>query len=203
MSDRCDICRGSKTINLPVHRELEAVGHDPVAALLGKQLDVSHRSFPCPQCAGIADTASVVLVHAQDHPYRAELYDQTDFKLHLMVRHGHMLVKTLISGGYITTREIERRNNSHRGEEVLVRSSLGVVAPAVVASIEQRAVDAGAVIAMEAAQAAVDQIVNWGSYFGTGTIPKVQAEHLIRGAVSAMINKHRDRVRADGKPVRT
>ncbi len=168
----CDVCRGARVIRLPFYRSVVAF------EVTAPKLEESHREYACPECSGIAkeDRIAVLDTHSEVSTH----IDDPGFQEHARRQAAHMLVEHLLKGGFIDF--TQGRSDPQKMTRSLV-ATLGVVAKGPVASIEQRATERGMALANAVADEAINQIDNWGSYYGRPVIGKSEATDFIREAM--------------------
>lgn len=183
----CEICQGRGTIELPIRRRLSAVPYRPDAVMA---IEASSKSFPCPECApsAPADRLAIVRYHAVVNMQIRDPAFLDDVKASA----AHSLVEGLLRGGYVT---FKRGPECADGFTYEMVASIGVVAPAHVATFEQRVAEHQEALAREVMAEAVAQIQNWGSHYGHRTISKEQAYDSVASALKAVLAK-RAKVRA-------
>lgn len=194
MTDKCMICDGRQYIRLPVmYQPLAPAG--PISAI------EPSRTYPCPECGPTADETRVMVLSCQtmERDFSKKHPGQMD---HLLKNHGYALVDRLIRDGAMRTKVVERETSDypHWPDNVMVRSYVGVVAPAVVASMEKRIVEGAALIVDAVVTEARKRLGNFGSYYRVDSISKDAASRMIGEAASEVLD--RERMKIDGEPVR-
>jgi hypothetical protein len=179
--DRCQVCRGRRTIRLGLHRPVTLAG----AAALPSELVVSSREYPCPECAPLAtlDQVRVLECHFQvDTRYEEE----QGYREH-MVSHGiHMLAREMEKAGLVRMQtapvpDSDSVYDLSRG----YRLSVGIVSPKVARDLDVRREEAEERFARLVLAIAMRQIDNWGSYYRRGDISKRDAIRLVSEALDA------------------
>jgi uncharacterized protein with PIN domain len=173
----CPICRGSRTIRLPLYREM-AVSFDPNITMQTTMEETS-RQYPCPECAPKASEDNVAMVK-----YGAELavHDEgPEYERYARKSLAHSLVDAILRNGYIAFTKGER-DTWQRTQ--MMRATLGVVSAATVASMEQRIAARQMNVAAQLVDAAAHEIRIWAMHFtgDEGNISKGQAVDAIARA---------------------
>jgi len=196
----CDICRGTQIISLPRYSKVMSTAQDEIT----EPVNARSREFPCPNCSPVADEARVTVFYAETDVPAAVLAQRPEIRESVRDTHARMLSASMSRAGFVDLKHIEtRERRDYRGGAAVMRSRVGVVAPAVVASIEQRAVEAAGPIVIEVVRHAVMSIGIWGSHYNATSIRKEDAERFIREAAKHVLDKHRERIKPDGEQVRT
>lgn len=193
----CEICRGRGIVQLPRHKRM-AVAELPAEFTL-ELMDQMIATFACPQCAGSVDEDRVAVFYSHtDVP--ADIKDNPEHWHALVTKHAHSLVDLINKRQFIETKEMDTlRAPDYPGRNKIgLRSRIGVVSTARVASIEQRALAAAEKIVEEAVTAAIKEMWNWGSHYTNHTISKDAAERMVREGAKRVIDEHRERVRPNG-----
>lgn len=188
MRELCDICQGREVINLPVYGLVQP------GDMVLKVSDEAHRSFPCPQCAQTVDEARVAIFQCETEA-PPERSSDPDFMRAISYSHGTRIAHEFVRAGFVAMRVVEQHDREWPGVRDRIRSRLGVVSAARVASIEQRAVEAGAAIATEVVRVAEQKISHFGSFYQLSSITKAEAYALISEALAAVLKKHREQVK--------
>lgn len=178
MSERgeCDICRGARTIRLPIHRPVEV--SYKAAEISATDVVSMYREFPCPNCTPTVDDNHILQMNA-------ELQAQVEYDLDpkyedYIQRHAcAMLAEQLHRSGLVTFRKSEPDQFGVRQ----VRASFGVVTTAVVQSLEQRIAERQMDVAGDVAEKAIAAINNWGSFYRHESLQKDDASRFIMEAL--------------------
>ena len=168
-ADRCDICQGRGSVNLPVS--------SPVQLVDDFTPQVSSRKFACPQCGPSVPVKRLQVVSS--HSVADTRIDDPEYMRAVLSRAAHDMVAELLSAGMIGFRRGPDQAPYHR---YTVVASLGVVAPADVGSIEARIAARSTAIVNEAAGVA------YRSLAGSGYAPHVRAEVIV--AIKQTLAKH-------------
>lgn len=174
----CEICRGSRTIRLPIYRPL-AVSDDVRSAR-----DMV-REYPCPECCGMVpeNRISVVAKHSMlGMEYARHLQIRTAIHAQMAAKIGRFLLENNL------IRFDEGKEDVSSGT-VLFKGTVGVVSPKHVASIEERASESQEQFAREVLSDAMTRIDNWGSAYGQDWIYKTQVGDSLREALLAAIDR--------------
>lgn len=195
MKQPCDICRGSRTIRLPIYRPVPVV----FAASAAVKIEETSRVFACPECGDNVDQERVAVLDT--HVMVDSHIDDPGFQDHARRAAAHRLVDHLLSGDYIT---FERGRTDDRNMSYPVVATLGVVSKGKIATLEARIAERQDQLATVAAEEAIRQIDNWGSqsrYTGPD-ISKRRAAEFIREAVKRVSATWSKAARVDGQHTR-
>lgn len=193
MPDICDICGGRRIIVLPVMPRLSLSVQD--ASFEPYATTITKREFPCPQCAPTTheDRIDVATVGSEQTVRGPGLMHDRVFRDAMEREVAHGIAHFLLDHGYINFQWREPVSISDAEcfppPELSVRGTVGVVAPAVVASMEQRIAERQEEFAAEVVEEAIRQIDHWGSYYGHTGLSKAQAADSVRTAVKGVRNR--------------
>lgn len=181
MTEKCVVCQGSKRIRLPLYLQLSAVGFMDADTI--PECHESSREYACPECSKeeVVPYRRVGAVKARQ--MMDDLRMTPEHKSHwreATVRTLSLsLVDHLLKAGYIKAEDIPADAYHPGAVEVTLRA----VAPADVASFDQRVVERQMEVAAEVAEEAKRLIDNWGSYYQHRGISKDNAHREIDAAV--------------------
>lgn len=173
MKPDCEICRGGRIVRLPVYRLMTSGPLDEVGPM-----DETSRVYPCPECGDAVKQDRVAVLDA--HTMVDSRIDDPAFHNYTRRAAAHRLVDHLLEGDYIA---FERGKPDARRLQYPIVATLGVVSKGQVATIEARATERGMQLAQAAADQAIREIDNWGSYYGHPDILKRDAARFIHAAV--------------------
>lgn len=182
----CDICGGSGSIRLPVRAKMSARYSDYNSSIEPTQ---SSRTYACPECGPSIDQERIALLYTKQDVSAHPSYMNDDRYHEAMLRDAaHCFVDMLLRDGYIK----QERGSVDTDKMVYeIRSTLGVVSPSVVASMEARIAERQGEVAVEVANEAMRLINHWGSHYGTTTLSKVEACRFVQEAVRSIANPNR------------
>lgn len=182
---RCEVCRGARYVRLPLYREASASIGPVEMGLVA--MESMYREYPCPECCGWVKEDRVAVLDA--HSVVDERYDRLEVRDAAKRNAAHLLVDHLLRSGLISFETVKRESPRGHGLEIVAMATLGVVAPGVVASIEERATERGKQLTEAVAVQAIKEISNWGSYYRTEGISKSRAADFIREALRLVSEK--------------
>lgn len=197
MADPCDICGGRRIIVLPVMPRLSLSVQD--ASFEPYATTITKREFPCPQCAPTTheDRIDVATVESEQTIRGPGLMHGRGFRDAMKRDVAHGIAHFLLDHGYINFQWREPVSISDAEcfppPELSVRGTVGVVAPAVVASMEQRIAERQVEVAAEVVAEAAHLIGNWGSYYGHTSLSKSDAYREIDQALKNVLEKRAPR----------
>lgn len=180
----CDICRDSGVVRLPTYRPVAPETSPDIP-----NIDESSRTYPCPQCAPNISSDRLKIITASGivrYPDEGEqAKDYAREAIANIIAH-HLLREDMI--------RFETKNTSASfpfGPGYSIIGTVGVVAPATVATFEQRVAESGKRLAAEVAQEAIAQIDNWesASRYHDHRIYKSDASRFIMEALRTVTNK--------------
>lgn len=182
----CDICCGSKNVRLPVVRRLTMVDDSYLKAPAAVE---TWREFPCPQCGSRVDETRIAFVTdvfpvVSDGPEHEAAYQD-----HIRRTAALGLADRILRAGFISFEKCkfdDTRMSYH------MRATVGVVAPDVVASMEERITSRQMEVAKDMAEDIKLGVGAWGSYYGN--------QNVTKGVVYDVVNEAF--VRASTKKVR-
>lgn len=174
----CDICRGRGTVTLPVYGKVMA--YSPAET---PTLEESSRDYPCPECGDSAPMEKLAIIQRQSGA--AERPDDPEYSRYLRKIAAVAFVDELLKRDLI---RIER-GPADDMMRFSIRSTLGVVAPAHVATLERRVAEHQEIVAREVAAKAAAEIDNWGSYYDYQVIRKERAVTFVQEALAAVLKK--------------
>ena len=142
----------------------------------------SAREFPCPQCSENVPTERIAVVE-QVSLFDTRINDPA-FLDHVRSCAAHSLIKPLLEAGFITM-ETGKDDPHNMTRQIIAK--LGVVSPKIVATLEERALEAGRKLAAAVVQDAATKIRNWGSEYddGFGSLGKDTSIRLLQEALRA------------------
>lgn len=170
----CIVCRGQKIIRLPLFHPLEVSAVDVPA------IDTvpSHRDYPCPECKELSAPYSRLWVASSHSEVPAYLRDRVGIVESFRNGLAAALGGELHRKGMISFRESAP---DHRGI-IIVQATVGVVAPDHVADLETRVASRQFEVAEALIGETAAQIANWGSSYGSKSVPKDAARSWLREA---------------------
>lgn len=129
---------------------------------------------------------------AHEETFVASYIDDPSFLDHVKEGLACAIGAQLLKSGYIKFR---RSLNDLRELRFEMVATVGVVHPSKLDTLEQRIAERQSEVAQEVACEAVNQIDNWGSYYGHAEVLKHDARRLIGEALKSVLNR-----RAVGQP---
>lgn len=179
---RCDICSGQRKVRLPVYHPLSPACEASLSPT--SETRKNYREFPCPQCSDYAPLDRVMAVST--HCDIMSGIDGEDFIRPAHESLAHNLVDVLLNRGFI---QFERGPENRKNATFPMYATLGVVAPKIVETIEERISERQGVLAKEVAVAAAELISIWGSHYhgDEGSIYKSQAIKSVNDALSFVL----------------
>lgn len=175
----CEICCGSGSICLPIHRSATWVSSvEPIGPM-----DASYREYPCPECSGTVSEQRVAVIESR---IDAESYNDPRYLEACTKRAALMLAADLLKRGFI---KIESGEVDEGRRTFAMRATLGVVSPAVVASLKERTAQHQDAIAREVIRVSMERINNWGSYYGDMHVRKANVGDEIRAALKEVLGR--------------
>lgn len=184
MRERCDICRGIKSIRLPVHHNASALYKEHSAAVA--PVSNSYRDYPCPECSPKVSEENVS-VYSTQHDIDSRI-PPAERAHYVMRQAAHMMADKLQESGHMKT-VVGPLDTSRMTYPV--RTTLGVVSQSFVASMEDRIIERQAEVAEQVVSAAIAKVNHWGSTYGHQGIYKVQAIDSIREALKEVLGARR------------
>lgn len=182
---RCGICRGARTIRLPVWREPSCASL--VGVLTGSEdLAASSRTYPCPECRPEVpfDQTAMESTNIEVHP---EYIGNPEALRHIQEACTHRLVDRIISRGWIT---FTQRPSGDPFIPTVLTAKICVVSPVSTATLEQRITARQHEVAAEVVRNAKASIDLWGRDVGAEGLSKQMArvflDEALRGATPAM-----------------
>lgn len=177
----CDICDGRKMVSLRVIRPLQPftmrAETDPLVPI------VSSRDFPCPQCSDQVATERLGILQ-----HHAELWrDDTRYVEAAMTDAAKYLGREMLKHGFIQFEFLPPAKEDVFGGRL--RATVGVVAPTVVASMEERIAERQTEIARHVVSEAARRIYNCGADYGWTSIRKERAEEILHEAIKTVLAK--------------
>lgn len=179
MTERCPICQDSKRIRLPLYHQLSVTASDLDVVTLREDC----REYACPECAkeevvpyrrvGAVSARRMMDDLRMTPEHKASWREATVRSLSLG------LVDHLLKNGYIKVEDTPA-DTYHPGA---VQVTLRAVAPADVATFDQRVAERQMEVASEVAEEAKRLIDNWGSYYQHRGISKDNAHREIDAAI--------------------
>lgn len=183
MAKRCPVCSGARTIRLPLMSDL--AGSFDAALTMPADTIASSRTYPCPECAPATniDRIKVIAVagvghvpfRMADHPRDLSVYTQ-----HVRQAAARQAHEEIMRAGLF--RFSEGTPDRLTGE-MAYSATIGVVAPAVVATLQQRMDEHALSVARQLAQIAIGKIMNWGAAYGDTTVLKDRAADSVMETV--------------------
>lgn len=180
----CEICRGSGQIIVPIYPKISM--HSANFADSKMSIQPSSKSYPCPECAPTApmDRIAIVDFHGMiDTGYEKE----PGFMDHARDSVAHRALAAVMKRGFIQFRT-EPPDKFNLTTKLI--GTMAMVAPAHVATMQQRIREHQGQIAAEVVKEAFAQIDNWGSYFGHSDISKKDANQMIADALIIVLARH-------------
>lgn len=181
LTNLCDICQGSRTIRLRVHRPLvvipfpEAISTEPVEG---------SREFPCPQCCETVKVGKVGAI--QEDSFVTTRISDPSFTEHVRERLAVQIGLQLLKSGYL---QFRRGPDDAREMRYQMVATVGAVHPSKLDTLERRIAERQDEVAKEVANEAADQIDNFGSYYGHSGIAKSVARQLIGEALQSVLKR--------------
>ena len=182
----CEICRGARYVRLPRYKqasiryEASIPTYDPVE---GSYLEIG-----CPECGKGEETDTVhVSTVGAECAFDSRYDDPVEIRAHVRANVADKIAHELFRAGFISFTEEKGRDRYF--ETIIVRGTLGVVAPDVVKTIEQRATDKMKDLLGEVASSAAAAINVWGSHYGRQEISKEMAVRFMREAFTKHLEK--------------
>lgn len=165
----CEVCRGRKTIRLPLYRPASVVPFDATPRAIAS--DDTYRDYPCPECAPTvqADKVQVIecYVEADTRYEGAEGY-----RRHIVGNAARQIAEEIERAGLMRIQSVPLRG---RDDINTYRMTVGVVPPKVVAEKDKQQLAASIAFAQEVINLAAKEINNWGSYYEQTYIDKARA----------------------------
>jgi hypothetical protein len=188
----CPVCCGSRKVRLPWMKPMAPARYRAESVAL-MAVEKIYQDYPCPECApstnedrvAILEFGATVAVPPDNDPRREEAI-RREAAFHIVDR--------LLKDGFISFRE------DRTGEDYTltyeVRGRLGVVSPAIVASMEERIAERQADVARQVAVQAAEEIRVWGSYYtgDEGPIHKGKAVEAVQKALDKVLAARRTHV---------
>lgn len=183
MAAECDICRGSRRIRLPRYRLMDVM-MAAEAFELPPTLEEASREFPCPQCGDVTDMVPYERVSAERTVAQGRaLYASQPGYMDAMQRHlAEDLAFYMLRHNLIT---FKRGVDDPAHFEFPLTATVGVVAPQIVMSMEERINARQFEVAAEMLRLTEESIANWGSHYHGregGWVDKSQALTWLREA---------------------
>ena len=161
MRESCPICRGSKTIRLPVYREMSVSFAD--YSIDASAVSESYRTYPCPECADRLDDSKVMILQGRASG-RTEYFTDAGFVRHIQKNIAYGLAQEFLENGLIAFSEPKALHDSDPWfGDTEVTGTLGAVSMATVATMEQRIAERQFEMAEKLASAAAEKIRHWDS----------------------------------------
>ncbi len=194
----CEICGGARVVHFHRRQPLKAVARGDSAPTDADQVQVA--TYPCPECAASVSFDRVQISTAST----SQIIDRrmaADEQFMDAVRRdaAFALVDHLMRDGFITF--AVRRSPGDPDEfteRVAHTAKVGVLAPKVVATLEERVAERQSEVATEVVDEAISDIRNWGSDFGWTSIDKEQAYRSIKDALAAVLLRREPKQKGDG-----
>lgn len=173
----CAVCGDSRKVRLPVRM---TVTQNPVD--LSVSIDDGFKEYPCPECAPYVpiDRVRVLDVHAS---VREQYLPEAE--AHVQRSAAHQLVDHVLRGGFITFERGPRARDPWL--DVPMVATMAVVAPGVVATMEQRIAERQDQVAEAVAEEAKRRISIWGRDVGYTHIEKGRAYDSINEALAEVL----------------
>lgn len=181
-NSRCEICRGSGLVRLPIYRTASVTAFDNSAQII----EESARNYPCPECADLVPQERLALV--QYHSLVDARCTDQEYIEAANNDAAHMLVGALLKGGFI---RFEHGKKDARRLTFPVQATIGVVSTKHVATMEERIAERQDTFACEVIAEAALRINEWGSSAGTGAIYKTQAIDELSLALRRLLSKRK------------
>lgn len=186
MTPRCEVCRGSRQIRLPLYKPVAVrfAEFQPTASI-----DDSGKTYSCPECGDVVPQARLYI--AQEFSTLDSRIDDAGYARAAQKQAAHAMIAHLIDNGYIA---FEWERADERMFTRRCKATLGVVSTNVVAHLEERMSERQEEVAQDLATEAMRQIRVWGSHYSgdEGNISKAQAVASVRSALDAIIRKRRE-----------
>jgi hypothetical protein len=184
-SENCPVCRGRKTITLPLHSPVTVV----LDAIPPEISAASSRDYPCPECSEQVAIERVGIV--KQRGILRQQIKVPDYRKHVEEVLARKLGEELAKRGYITFSEVPRPLTDDGIDDIALCAVIGVLAPTGTISLEERAAEKQDEFAAEAAKLAEKAICNWGSDYGETHILKDRAIAEIHGAIKMVKARRR------------
>ncbi len=168
----CIVCRGAKTVRLPVY-VMAVADFDPYSAPVA--CEPGHREYPCPECSAGVPYERLGLVKGSRDAGAGDGRYLAAVRLSL----ARELATVMVERGMI---RFEQDKPDWRGI-FQTRAVVGVVAPSVVATFEERVAERQFEVAQAVVEATEAEISNWGSFYGIQTVNKSEAVGWMRQAL--------------------
>lgn len=186
----CPVCGGTQKITMKVRLPVDV--HSS-AVPLGAQ--AGRKTYPCPECSGVVHEGSVVVRHAYSD------VDERTFVLTPEVvvaravtgQNVDLIVKSLLRDGLLDTTEVE-------GAPLHMRrfvTTLGVVHPSAVKTIEGRLANRQDAVARDAIDEVSRRISRWARGTGHSNVPGEVVQEIIEEALASVLDQWRDARRID------
>lgn len=181
-NSRCEICRGSGLVRLPIYRTAAVTAFDNSAQII----EESARNYPCPECADLVPQERLALVQ-----YHSLVDARCTDKEYIDAANedaAHRLVGALLKGGFI---RFEHGKKDARGLTFPIQATVGVVSTKHVATMEERIAERQDEFAREVINEAGRGIESWGTSAGEGAIYKSQAIDELNLALRRLLSKRK------------
>lgn len=178
-SNRCDICRGARTIKLPVYRSTTVAFTEAMGC--PHRIDASSREFPCPECGESAPLERISAL-TEVSEFASDIKDPT-YMQHVQRSMARALSEQLIEAGLIAFKVGPADKYTLRTS---IKATIGAVSPRVVASLEQRIAERQMDVARKVALRAGAIINSWGAAYGDEGLPKTVATRALSEAMEAI-----------------
>lgn len=180
----CEICRGMKTVRLPIYRR--------ITAWTGQETETSpergYREFPCPACGESVAVDQLYIVR-QDCLIDAARRGEEAFTRMAMQETADQLARSLMESGYIVY-TISPENPFHMSRKVM--ATVAVAAPEKTRSLATQIEAASEGLAREVADEAKSRVCVWGSHYHGregGVIDKSIALQFIDEALKEVLKR--------------
>lgn len=181
--NRCEVCRGSKVVRLPLHKEVEVIDFK-LDGVPFPTIEPGYKEFPCPECAGkVGDSKILILRSFTEVDTRIAENDKEYMRY---VRQS--LLSELIYSLENRSDIVRYMKHDNRKTYLTTRFSatLGVVSVNDVQTIEQRVKEKAIEIASMMGSNVIRNIRIWGSTYGRTSIEKDVVCRFVNEAVNEM-----------------
>ena len=187
----CLVCRGSRTIRLPLHQPLRL---SPMPSeITATDIVESSRTYPCPECSKSDVPSGVMLMGVEkvvDGMMMQEVRDRHALEAHIKSDIAHAFAQEMLDQGVIVFSESKEKY------DVKFRAVLGVASKQATAALDEEMSRRAAEMLDGIAETAAAKISNWGSHYSgdDGPIGKGMAMRFVREAFADGLETARERV---------
>ena len=182
----CEICRGARYVRLPRYRQASIRYEASIVS--PEPFEKSYLEIGCPECGKGEETDIVhVSTVGAECSFDSRYEDADKILVHVRENVAEKIAHELLRAGFISFTQEKGRDRYF--ETIIARGTLGVVAPDVAKTIEQRATDKMKDFLGDVASSAAAAINVWGSHYGRQEISKEMAVRFMREAFTKHLEK--------------